>query len=90
MIGIHHPPLQKSVISAVSFEGLTITTQDGRPAKLAVIDEHGQIIEAGDDVASAAWSVAIDTYRRFMVGEGHLRVYSSPPGAITAPGKAAA
>lgn len=42
--------LNKSVISAVSFEGLTITTSSGRPA---VIDESGKVIEAGNDVAAA-------------------------------------
>lgn len=80
--------LQQAVISAVSFEGLTISTSDGRPARLAIIDDHGKVIEAGDDVAAAAWNVSIDCYRRFLIGEGHLRVYSEAPNAGA--GKAAA
>jgi hypothetical protein len=87
---IHDLPsnLSQAVISAVSFEGLTITTGDGRPARLAIIDDQGTVIEAGDDVAAAVWNVSIDCYRRFLIGEGHLRVYSEPPNAGA--GKAAA
>lgn len=72
--------LEKSEISAVSFAGLQIRTADGRPARLAVIDDDGNVIEAGSDVAAAAWNVAIASYRQFMIGQGHLRVFSSPPG----------
>ena len=88
---IHDPApskLQRAVISAVSFEGLTVTTTDGQPAKLAVIDASGQVIEAGDEVAAAAWNVAIESHHRFLIGEGYLRVYSRPP--KIEPGKAAA
>lgn len=80
--------LQQTSISAVSFEGLTITTRDGRPARLVIIDDNGQVIEAGDDVAAAVWNVSIDCYRRFLTGEGYLRVYSGP--TATESGKATA
>lgn len=80
--------LKTTAISAVSFEGLTITTTDGRPARLAIIDDNNQVIEAGDDVAAAVWNVSIDCHRRFLTGEGYLRVYSGP--TATGSGKAAA
>lgn len=72
--------LKQTEISAVSFDGLQIRTADGKPARLAIIDDDGKVIEAGDDVAAAAWNVAIASYRQFMIGQGHLRVFSSPPG----------
>ena len=88
---IHDPApskLQRAVISAISFEGLKVTTTDGQPAKLAIVDSTGQVIEAGDEVAAAAWNVAIESHRRFLIGEGYLRVYSRAP--VIEPGKAAA
>jgi hypothetical protein len=72
--------LVNSIISAVGWQGLTITTAEGKPAMLAVVDEHGRIVECGPDVAREAWHVAVLSYRRFLIGEGCLRVYSSPTG----------
>ncbi|MCK0508476.1 hypothetical protein [Aromatoleum anaerobium] len=66
-------------MSGVVHEGLTITTLDGRPARLAVIDVDGNILEAGAAVEHAAWNVAIATYRNFLAGHGHLRVHTKPP-----------
>ncbi|MBB3255891.1 hypothetical protein F4827_000717 [Paraburkholderia bannensis] len=40
----HSSPLA-STISAVSFEGLTITSSDGEPATLAVVDRDGRIVQ---------------------------------------------
>ncbi|WP_175948520.1 hypothetical protein [Burkholderia pyrrocinia] len=67
-----------STISAVSFQGLSITTPDGEPATLAVIDMHGRIIDSGPSVMRAVWEVAIRSYRNFLIGSGHLRVLSKP------------
>lgn len=81
MIGqIKTGTLKRATISGVSFEGLSVTGPDGTPAKLAIIDQHGAIIEAGEDVAREAWNVAIASYKNFLIGEGHLRIYSAPPG----------
>ncbi|MBB2918286.1 hypothetical protein [Cupriavidus alkaliphilus] len=68
-------------ISAVSFQGLTVTTADGRPAKLAVIDADGNVLDAGRDVENAAFKVAVEAYRNFLMGSGHLRVLAKPPGS---------
>ncbi|WP_321914788.1 hypothetical protein [Paraburkholderia sp. J11-2] len=66
-------------MSAVSYQGFTLTTPDGEPAQLAVVDKDGRVIEAGPEVARAAWDVAIESYRNFLRGAGHLRVLSKPP-----------
>ncbi|KAB0641664.1 hypothetical protein [Burkholderia stagnalis] len=67
-----------STISAVSFQGLQITTPNGEPATLAVIDVQGRIIDSGPNVMRAVWDVAIRSYRNFLMGTGHLRVLSKP------------
>lgn len=64
-------------ISAVSHEGLSITTADGKRGTLAVLDENGNIIETGPSVAFEAWNVAVLSYRNFLKGKGYLRVRSS-------------
>lgn len=65
------------VISAVTCEGLTVTI-NGKPGRLAVIGEDGQVIAAGPDVAREAEAVAINSYRSLLKGQGHLRVVSKP------------
>lgn len=69
--------LQGVVISAVVHEGLRVTV-DGRPAQLAIVTEDGRIVAAGPEVAREARSVAINLYRNFLKGLGHLRVLSKP------------
>lgn len=71
--------LQQAVLSGVAHEGLTVTTRDGRRARLAVIDDDGNIIEAGAGVEREAWNVCIASYRNFLQGKGHLRVQTAPP-----------
>lgn len=68
--------LTHAVMSGVAHEGLTITTRDGRPALLAVVDEDGNIVEAGPGVEREAYNMSISIYRNFLAGKGHLRVYS--------------
>jgi len=82
-LGAHEFPLDglpNCDISAVIHEGLTAHTGDGRPARLAVVDENGRIVAAGDDVARQAWNAAINSYRQFMIGMGHIRVHTKPTG----------
>lgn len=81
MIGIPETgSLSNATVSAVCFEGLSVTTADGKHAKLAIIDESGKIIEAGSTVAQEVWNVTLACYKNFLQGMGHLRVYTSPPG----------
>lgn len=69
------------VISAVSHEGLSVTV-NGKPARLAILTDDGQIIAAGDNVAKEAEAVALNCYRNFLKGQGYLRVNSEPIPAI--------
>lgn len=68
-----------SAITAVSYEGLSVSTPTGEAATLAVVDQNGNIIDAGPAVARVVWDVAIAAYRNFLMGAGHLRVLTKPP-----------
>lgn len=65
------------IISAVSHEGLTVTV-NGRRCRLAIVDDDGTVIAAGDQVAREAEAVAVNNYRSFLQGKGFLRVLSKP------------
>lgn len=71
--------LQGVVISAVSHEGLTVMA-DGRRARLAIVDEDGQVITASPLVAREVEAVAVNSYRNMLQGQGYLRVHSKPLG----------
>ena len=70
--------LNTAEISAVIHRGLSVKTSDGRPARLAIIDEQGNVIDAGKDVEREAWNVAIASYKNYLVGMGHMIVRSGP------------
>jgi hypothetical protein len=90
MIGIPETnTLENAVISGVSHEGLTVRLKNGKLARLAIIDEDGNIVEAGQTVAKEAWNVTLAVYKNMMIGHGHLRIFSSPPPGITRPSRAA-
>lgn len=81
MIGIPETgTLQHSRIAANINTGYQLTTADGRPARLAIIDADGNVIEAGEAVAREAWNVCIAVQKNFWIGQGHLVVQSAPPG----------
>jgi hypothetical protein len=65
------------IISAVAHEGLSVSI-DGKPARLAIIDDAGNIVAAGPDVAREAEAVSINIYREMWQARGHLRVMSKP------------
>lgn len=69
--------LQGVVISAVAHEGLTVMV-DGKPARLAIVTDDGQVIASGHMVAREAEAVAVNSYRQLLQGQGHLRVLSRP------------
>ena len=64
-------------IQAVSHEGLTVTV-NGRPGRLAIVTDDGEIIAAGKDVAREAEAVAVNCYRNVLKAQGWLRVLSNP------------
>jgi hypothetical protein len=88
MINLPTNTLDAAIISGVVFEGLSVTTRDGRPARLAVVDEDNNIIEAGPAVAREAFNVSVEITHNFWKDKGHLRVLSGPPGLFN-PAKAA-
>lgn len=59
-------------ISAVIHEGLKISA-NGRPCRLAVIDDQGNIVSADAQVAREAFNVAISSYKQLLKGQGHIR-----------------
>lgn len=65
------------IISAQSHTGLKVIAR-GKPALLAVVTTEGEIIAIGDLVAKEAEAVAVNSYRNFLTGKGHLKVYSKP------------
>lgn len=65
------------VITAQSHTGLKVTAY-GKPALLAIVTASGEVIAVGDLVAKEAEAVAINAYRNFLAGKGHLKVYSRP------------
>jgi len=84
MIGIPKTGgLEHADLSAVIFEGLNAATHDGKRASLAIVDEDGNVIEAGPAVAKEAWNVMMACYKNFLAGQGHLRVHSGPPSGPT-------
>lgn len=65
------------VIHATSHEGLLVQV-DGKRARLAIIDDDGNILAAGAEVAREAEAVALNNYRNTLKGQGFLRSYSKP------------
>lgn len=75
------PQLQASRLTATVSTGFNAKTIDGKPARLAIVDEQGNVLEAGPDVAWAAWRVCVEVQENFWEGQGHLVVHAGPPGA---------
>lgn len=68
------PALENAEISANCF-GLAVSAKDGKPAKLAIVDESGAVLESGEAVAKAAWMLMLLARRNFLEGLGHVRVF---------------
>jgi hypothetical protein len=72
--------LENGCITANVTSGYQFTTADGRPARLAIIDDQGNVVESGEAVAREAWNVCIAVIKNFKIGKGHIVVHSAPPG----------
>lgn len=84
MIGIPETDqLEHATISGVIYEGFTCQHRDGRKLRMALVDDAGNIVEAGPAVAREAWNVCIQVQKNFWKGQGHLRVFSKPPELFT-------
>lgn len=69
-------------ITAQAHTRYRITTPDGRPARLAIIDDAGNVVAAGDDVTRDCWLVAIEAQENLWKGMGHLKVTTKPGGIV--------
>lgn len=64
-------------ITAVSHEPPKATF-NGRPVRLAIIDDNGEVIAAGPEVAREFEATVINCHRNTLKGKGYLRVRSQP------------
>jgi len=80
MFDIKIGQLENAIISARIYHGLSVTLPDGGKARLAVIDESGNIIDDSPMVAKEAFNVAMQCFKNFMIGQGHMRVSTTPTG----------
>jgi hypothetical protein len=62
------------VISTAAAQPLTVTV-NGKPARLAIVTDDGQIVAAGPDVAAQARAAVAEAQVAYWRGEGHLRVW---------------
>ena len=86
MIGIPKTgTLENCRIAANVTSGYKFTTADGRPARLAIIDDQGNVVESGEAVARETWNVCIAVIKNFKIGQGHIVVHSAPPGMAKSP-----
>lgn len=81
--------LDAATITGTIHSGLTLATTDGRKARLAIIDEDGNILASGRPVERECWNVVLQVHSNFLAGRGYLTVHSTPPG-LPHPAKAAA
>lgn len=65
------------VIHATSHEGLLVDV-DGKRGRLAIVDDDGNVVAAGPEVAREAEAVALNNYRNTLKGQGFLRTHGSP------------
>lgn len=68
-----------AIISKVAHEDLSITTLDGKPARLAILDDAGNILAEGTAVAQEVHNVTINAFRTYARGQGFLRTFNVPP-----------
>lgn len=54
----------------------------GRRVRLAIVDDNGHILAAGEAVAREVEAVVINCYRNTLRGQGFLRVHSQPIGLL--------
>lgn len=51
---------------------------NGRPARLAIVDDEGRVVAEGDEVTREMIAVAVNRYRRFLLDNGFLRGWAAP------------
>jgi len=74
-----NPTLKGANLKATVSTGFTASGPNGQPARMAIVDEQGNILAEGDDVAWAAWRVCVEVQENFWEGQGHLVVHTNAP-----------
>jgi hypothetical protein len=74
-----NPKIDGASLKATVSTGFTASGPEGQPARMAIVDEQGNILAVGDDVAWAAWRVCVEVQENFWEGQGHLVVHTSAP-----------
>ena len=70
-------------ISGTITQGLKVSGKNGISARLAVIDDDGNILAEGPNLAKAIWNLVLQTLQNFWIGKGHMRVFIPPPTAMS-------
>ena len=76
--------LASAEISATISDTLRVTLADGRPGKLAIVDELDVVVDSSPLVADEVFLVAVACYKNFLIGQGHIVVRSQPVPGIGA------
>lgn len=74
LVNLDDIPAFDSVDLSANCTGIQARTKAGQPARLAIVDESGRVLESGADVARAAWLLMLLARRNFLEGNGHVRV----------------
>ena len=74
-----NPMIDGANLKATVSTGFTASGPEGQPARMAIVDDQGNILAVGDDVAWAAWRVCVEVQENFWEGQGHLVVHASAP-----------
>jgi len=78
MIGLQPKgAINGAVISAVAHEGLRVEI-NGKPARLAIVTDDGEIVACGADVEREAAAVARKSLENMWKAKGWLRELSQP------------
>lgn len=67
--------LQHAIVQGVAHEGITVHTRDGRRARLAVIDDEGNVLEAGRNVERVVFAASREVIYNLWRGQGHMRIF---------------
>lgn len=75
-----NPEMPNAIISANASSGFVATSRDGKPLRMALVDDEGNIVEAGELVRWAAWHICTEALENLWQCKGWLVIHSSPPG----------
>jgi hypothetical protein len=81
-----HPVLR---LTGRLWQGVDVMDEDGKPLRLAVVDQAGKVVEEGDGLSRAVWKAVLNAYLEHLRELGLMRELTEPPAVHQAPGNAA-